>query len=279
MVGRLAWARGLRARRGLGPRAPYRHSISVSLLACVLVTSSLVHGQARETLDVGEDCTLALAPRMVAIPAVPRGGRALGALESSQCEQLLRDASVPFESIGSVAGVGEPVRLRGPIGDGVAIRTQGAAPRARGGPAPHDPRFEAVFDCRLVLALRVWARWVHEAGFEAIEHVSVLRPHARVAATGRVSGHAHALAIDVLALVRPDGSRFTILDGWTSRSRGADPCAHYDESAEQARVRALVCRGVQEGLFQIVITPHHDDRHANHVHLEIRPDVDWAIAR
>jgi hypothetical protein len=94
-----------------------------------------------------------------------------------------------------------------------------------------------------------------------------------------VSGHAHALAIDVLALVRADGTRFSILEDWTARARDADPCASYEEPAERRAVRTAVCRGVEAGLFQVVITPHHDDRHANHVHLEIRPDVDWAIIR
>jgi len=26
-----------------------------------------------------------------------------------------------------------------------------------------------------------------------------------------------------------------------------------------------------------VLTPHHDDAHANHVHLELRPGVDWSL--
>jgi hypothetical protein len=136
-----------------------------------------------------------------------------------------------------------------------------------------------VFDCRLALVLATWAPRVRAAGFVAIEHVSVHRPHARVAATGRVSGHAHALAIDVMRLVRADGSSFSILEDWTVRERGGDPCATHDEPAEQASVRSLVCRAAEEGLFQVVITPHHDDRHANHVHLEVRPDVDWQFVR
>ncbi|GAB4211580.1 MAG: hypothetical protein OHK0013_33460 [Sandaracinaceae bacterium] len=97
--------------------------------------------------------------------------------------------------------------------------------------------------------------------------------------TGRVSGHAHALAIDVLTLVREDGSTFRILDDWLARARGADPCGEFDEPDEPRRVRRLVCDAVERGLFQVVITPHHDDRHANHLHLEVRPGVDWAVIR
>lgn len=225
--------------------------------------------------DVAEDCTSHLAPS-----TAPTGlrGRALEHLSPDRCHELLSARGVSFEPLAAVSGVADPVRLRGSLA-GIAIRTRGAAPRSRAGRTPEDPRFDAVFDCRLVLVLASWAPRVRAAGFVAIEHVSVHRPHARVAATGRVSGHAHALAIDVLRLVRADGSAFSILDDWTERERGGDPCAPHTEPTEQAHVRALVCRAAEEGLFQVIITPHHDDRHANHVHLELRPDVDWHIVR
>lgn len=226
--------------------------------------------------DVDEDCAAELPAR--APHAAPRG-RALGDLDAERCEQALREAAVAFERAGPAGAVAEPVRLRGPVGDGVLIRTHGPEPRVRGARRGADPRLDAVFDCRLVLALRTWASWVRAAGFEVIEHVSVFRPRARVASTGRPSGHARALAIDVLALVRPDGTRFTILDDWTSRARGEEPCTPHQEPAEQARVRELACRASREGLFQVVITPHHDVAHANHLHLEVRPDVDWAVVR
>jgi hypothetical protein len=29
----------------------------------------------------------------------------------------------------------------------------------------------------------------------------------------------------------------------------------------------------------VVVTPHHDDAHANHVHLEVVPDVPWTWIR
>lgn len=259
-----------------------RRCIALALAACLLA----VDDGALAQLDVGEDCTLALpAPARPAasapppaLAAIPRG-RALGAIETTRCHEMLRDRSIPFDALEATPGVSEPVRVRGEIGAGLVVRSQGAEPRARGGRVAVDHRFDATFDCRLVLALHAWAPLLREAGFVAIEHVSVYRPRARVAATGRVSGHAHGLAIDLLALVRADGTRFTILDDWTVRDRGAEPCAPREEPTEQAAVRRAVCRGVAEGLFQVVITPHHDDRHANHVHLEVRPGVDWAIAR
>jgi hypothetical protein len=253
--------------------------MAARLLALVLALALLapVPGVAQRLDEVGEDCTSQLSPLPSGASASLRG-RALEHLAPDRCHELLRARAIVFDALPAASGVADPVRLRGSLA-GIAIRTRGEAPRARRGRTPEDHRFDAVFDCRLVLVLATWAPRVRAAGFVAIEHVSVHRPHARVAATGRVSGHAHALAIDVLRLVRADGSSFSILDDWTARERGGDPCAAHDEPAEQASVRALVCRAASEGLFQVVITPHHDDRHANHVHLEIRPDVDWQIVR
>ena len=37
-----------------------------------------------------------------------------------------------------------------------------------------------------------------------------------------------------------------------------------------------MCDAVERDLFQVVITPHHDRAHQNHVHLELVPEVDWS---
>ncbi len=279
-----------------GPALNLR-TASLCVIVCALwaATSWATRADGQD-LEVGEECTLALPrasstarrgaaqpPSAPSIP-LPTGvgalrGRALGALDRTRCEAQLREAAIPFESIPETSDVDQPIRLRGPIQGGFLIRQHGREPRVVRGRTQRDTRLDAIFDCRLVVALETWSAWAREAGFVGIEHVSVFRPHSRVAATGRPSGHASAMAIDVLALVRADGTRFTILDDWVSRERGADPCALREETVEQARVRELACRGMREGLFQVVITPHHDDRHANHLHLEVRPDVDWAIVR
>jgi hypothetical protein len=106
--------------------------------------------------------------------------------------------------------------------------------------------------------------------------VSIYRPSARVRGTRRVSGHAHALAIDALAFVLDDGRRLPVLGGWNEPTRGVDPCATHEEDDDAtARMRGAVCAAVQRDLFQVVLTPHHDAAHANHVHLEVRPGVSW----
>lgn len=136
-----------------------------------------------------------------------------------------------------------------------------------------------VMDCRLVLALQAWAPTLRAAGVRAIRHLSALRPSARVRTTGAPSGHARGLAVDPRHFVMDDGTELDVLEDWVWRERGADPCAPAEEPESSARLRATVCQAVEAGLFQVVVTPHHDDAHANHVHVEVVPEVGWRWAR
>ncbi|MCB9620507.1 MAG: extensin family protein [Sandaracinus sp.] len=137
-----------------------------------------------------------------------------------------------------------------------------------------------VMDCRLVLALHAWAPTLRAAGVRTVRHLSALRPSARVRSTGAPSGHSKGLAVDPRHFVMEDGSELDVLEDWVWRPRGAEPCpAEVDEPETSARLRAMVCQAVAAGIFQVVVTPHHDDAHANHVHVEVVPEVGWSWAR
>lgn len=136
-----------------------------------------------------------------------------------------------------------------------------------------------VMDCRLVLALHAWAPTLRAAGVTKVRHLSALRPSARVRSTGAVSGHSRGLAVDPRHFELADGTRLDVLEDWTWRQRGAEPCAQVEEPSTSATLRGVVCRAIEAGLFQVVVTPHHDDLHANHVHVEVVPDAEWSWAR
>ncbi len=193
-------------------------------------------------------------------------GRQIGLLSPEACLTRLDALGVPYRRETSASGVAQPLRLGGPVG-GVIIRTHG------------DTSVNDVIDCRLAVALAAWAPALREAGIEALRHFSIHRPGAHVAGTDHVSGHAKALAIDLAALELVDGSEIEVLSGWERRDAGRDPCADYDEGEASARLRGVVCAAVRSGLFQVVITPHHDRAHRNHVHLELVPGVPWSFVR
>jgi hypothetical protein len=224
--------------------------------------------------DIDEDCATPEPSQAVAQPPAPPlpHGRAVSGLTPAACRALLDELGVEVEDAsaegGPVRAIEQPVRLRGSLG-GLTVRPHGGDPGS----------IHAILDCRLVVALYEWGPTLRAAGFVGIEHVSVFRPGARVAATGHVSGHSHALAIDALRFVRPDGTSFSVLDDWVARTRGADPCGTYDEPAEAHALRQAICAGAAAELFEVIVTPHHDDAHRNHVHLEVLPGVDWTALR
>lgn len=209
------------------------------------------------------DCVAAVHGWESTPPRRASEGRALAVLPEAECTARLTALGVAFAPVAATdaPGVRSPIRLAGPIA-GIAIKGR------------HD-----VLDCRLALGIAEWAPALRAQGVKALVAISIHRPGARVAGSRRVSGHAHALAIDIGAVELDDGTVVDVLNGWEARRRGADPCATYAESDRSARLRAVVCAAVRAGLFQIVLTPHHDRAHENHVHLELVPDVSWSYVR
>lgn len=226
---------------------------------------------------VDEDCAQATAPEerssQDVAPEVPLAhGRAVSGLTPDECRASLDRLGIRYEDAhgegAAVDAIEQPIRLGGPLGS-LEVRPHGGDPRS----------IHSILDCRLALALYEWGPTLRAAGFVGIEHVSVFRPGARVAGSHRASGHSHALAIDALLFVRADGTTLSVLDDWAVRTRGADPCAQYDEPVESRALREAVCAGARDELFEVIVTPHHDDAHANHVHLEVVPGVDWTALR
>lgn len=196
--------------------------------------------------------------------SVPRD-RSVASLSEDACLGMLRAHDVAFHRMdrSEARGVGIPIRLDGPLA-GITVRSRG-----------HSELHE-ILDCRLAVALLAWAPELHEAGVVEVQHYSTYRPGARVGGSGSRSGHANALAIDLAVLVMRDGTEREVLTAWESRDRGAEPCeGDHDEGPESASLRRLVCSVAEDELFQIVLTPHYDAAHANHVHLELRPGVTW----
>lgn len=262
----------------------HRHLVSVAVGTCFLlgIAGAAVADEppGLAAADIDEDCGQlppegSERPSPRAVSPVARDlphGRAVSALTAGQCHALLGSLGIDYEDAsdegGSVAAIEQPVRLRGSLG-ALTVRPHGGDPRS----------IHAILDCRLVVALYEWGPTLRDAGFVGIEHVSVFRPGAIVASSHHPSGHSHALAIDALRFVRPDGTTFSVLDDWVARTRGADPCGTYDEPSEAHALREAICAGASAELFEVIVTPHHDDAHANHVHLEVVPGVDWTALR
>jgi hypothetical protein len=162
-----------------------------------------------------------------------------------------------------------PTRLHGPIGGVEIVQHDRRAPQA-----------QSILDCRLALAVLTWAPSLRRAGVRRIEHYSMYRPGARVGGSGAKSGHSSGMALDAARFHLDGGEVVDVLTDWEDRDRGDAPCPRREDEAWPSRLlRGLVCDAVDRNLFQVVITPHHDRAHENHVHLELRPEVDWTYVR
>lgn len=197
--------------------------------------------------------------RAISTPARQSGVRPSRGNGAAACYQSLRAANVAFNEVTPTraGGIAYPIKLAGELG-GIQIR----------GNEKQTPT--TYLDCRLAEALLAWTPTLRAAGITAIDHYSMYRKNARVAGTSKPSGHASGFAIDAARFHFADGTVVGVLEDWEDQTRGADPCAaRAGEAAHARRVREVVCEAADQGIFQIVITPHYNAAHHNHVHLEI----------
>jgi len=216
--------------------------------------------------DCASEVEAALAPRTSRTSPIPDRG-VVADLGERACFAILEGQGVEFSRLATedAGGVGMPIRLEGTL-NGLRVASRGHV------------ELHEILDCRLAVALLRWAPALRDAGVVSLIHYSTYRPGARVHGTGPISGHAGALAIDLAVVGFEDGTELDVLTGWESRDRGASPCeGDHGESERSALLRRLVCSTID--LFQIVLTPHYDAAHANHVHLELRPNVTWTYVR
>jgi hypothetical protein len=174
------------------------------------------------------------------------------------CYADLEAAGVRFQRVPQerAPGVAWPIELAGPIG---GVRVYGGAKDA---PTNY-------LDCSLAMALVEWAPELEREGVIGLQHYSMYRRDARVGQSTKESGHALGRAIDVAYFDLRDGSRFSVLTDWKSRTRGVEPCSVRSSGPREKLMRELVCDALSHELFQTVLTPHYNAAHKNHLHLEV----------
>lgn len=191
-------------------------------------------------------------------------GGAQEAVAGKSCYAALRNAGVSFKRIPAARapGVELPLRLRGPL-RGVEIH---------GGPARARTN---ILDCRLALALLAWSTTLRQARVVRVDHFSIYRQDDHIAGTRKISAHAHGLAIDAARFRLQGGADVSVLKDWGNRRRHADPCGIRPWERNEAKLlRRMTCGPALRGIFQVVLTPHYNDAHQNHVHLEFKPGDD-----
>lgn len=186
----------------------------------------------------------------------------------------LNRRGVPFKpERGSVHGVRAPIRLTGPI-RGVYIHS--VLPEAERETTPFE-----ILDARLALALDDLCRILAHHDVVEVVHFTMYRPAAKKPSdpSKPQTRHPAGLAIDLGAMKKKNGDWLAVGPHWPSKI-GSQTCGKGARKLTHRRGRELVsilCEAADQRMFHYMLTPHFDDAHADHFHLEIKSEVKWFL--
>lgn len=193
-------------------------------------------------------------------------------LDRRACLAELARRNIPFQTVADAPGVRAPVRLQGAI-RGIRFFTGLAeAERQR---VPWE-----VLDCRLVLALDAWAEVLIAHDVSDVVFSSGWRPAAKIDGN-EGKRHEGGLALDVHVLRLKSGGELVVERDFHGRLDapvcGPDSAEGNPSTPETRQLRSLVCSSAEMRIFQSILTPNYDVHHANHLHMEVTPNVRWFI--
>jgi hypothetical protein len=169
-------------------------------------------------------------------------------------------------------GVRTPIRLAGPL-HGVTIHSTLPEPERR------SSAFE-ILDARLALALDDFCALLARHDVVEIVHYTMYRPPAELPPDlNKQIRHPAGLAIDVGAVRKADGRWLAVGPHWPS-DIGAKTCgegAREYWSRPGREIVSIACEAADLRMFHFILTPHFDAAHADHLHLEIKPDTRWFL--
>lgn len=180
---------------------------------------------------------------------------------------------IPYVAVPPVPGVRFAVRLTGRL-HGVWIHS--VLPAEQRATTPFE-----ILDGRLALALDDFCALLEVHGFVEVVHFTMYRPpHHGPAQEGKYSHrHPGGMAIDLGAIKKSTGHWIAVGPHWPSEL-GAKSCGEGGRKLAGRRGRellSLACEASDLRIFHYMLTPHFDDAHADHLHLEIKVGVKWFL--
>lgn len=168
-----------------------------------------------------------------------------------------------------VRGVRAPIRLTGKL-HGVFIRS--TLP-----PEEWETTIYNILDARLALALDDLCRTLAQHDVVELVHFTMYRTVAKTDRWG--FRHPGGLAIDLGALRKANGEWLSVGPHWPSEI-GAKTCGKGARKLLGRRGRELMsilCEVADQRLFHYMLSPHYNEPHGDHFHLEIKPKVKWFL--
>ncbi len=186
----------------------------------------------------------------------------------------LKARGVPFAPLTTAQpGVRLPGRLTGRL-HGVWIHS--VLPEEQRATTPFE-----ILDGRLALALDDFSKILARHDVVEVVHFTMYRP-ARTTPDDKNAPqfrHPGGLAIDVGAMKKRSGHWLAVGPHWPSLI-GGKTCGAGARSLLARRGRELmsiVCEASDQRIFTYTLTPHFNQAHADHLHMEIKPGVKWFL--
>jgi hypothetical protein len=178
---------------------------------------------------------------------------------------------IPYRRVTQpVDGVRAPIRLTGPLW-GVDIRS--SLP-----PEEWETTIYNILDARLGLALYDLCRVLSQHDVVELVHFTMYRIQGKHDGKPRFR-HPGGLAIDFGAVKKKNGEWLSVGPHWTGQI-GAKTCGNGARKLIGRRGRELMsilCEVADQRIFHYMLSPHFDEPHGDHLHLEIKPGVKWFL--
>ena len=219
----------------------------------------------RKLLKVKVQSTKTVIPKVSSNSNIQRAKYFLS-ISKSQCHQKLRQHRINFSALNPTWGIKYPVRINSVI-NGVRFRNSASSSA------------QAVMDCRFAVALSAWTKILKRYGIYEVTYMRTYTPGATVKGTNRRSGHSWGLAIDVAKFKSRQYGELNVKYDWTDQ-RHINPCINSSNSSQELKLlRAIVCKTANKQLFAMILTPHYNKAHHDHLHIELRPSLRRLVLR
>jgi hypothetical protein len=196
-------------------------------------------------------------------------------MTNAEALRELKARRIPFKPARPpLPGVRAPIRLTAKL-RGVWLHSALPAERRK------DSIFE-ILDARLALALDDFCKILAAHDVVEVVHFTMYRPPRGepTDADGNRFRHPGGLAFDFGAAKKRNGEWLAIGPHW-AESIGAKTCgkrARRIENRKGRELRSIVCEAFDQRLFHYSLTPHYDAPHADHLHLELKPETKYFVA-
>ena len=138
-----------------------------------------------------------------------------------------------------------------------------------------------ILDARLAIALDELCKLLAVHDVVELVHFTMYRPAGakREDPNHPQTRHPGGMAIDLGALKKRNGDWLAIGPHWSAEI-GAKTCGLDARKLTPRRAQELIsilCETADQRIFHYMLSPHFDEAHHDHLHLEIKPGVRWFL--